>query len=151
MRIWTGSEHCHRHFTDFMLFFAPTKKVYVSWQLVRMSTEVNESETVTWVWNFFPSLLYWNGTWCCPGWVGCQKRKIKRNGWTKSNLKKIRPLFTSSKTILFQSFWYGEDNRKLLQPAANKKLPKKGSLSVYLHSAKNPRFSPIPKYHFVIR
>lgn len=32
-----GSKYCHRHFTAFMLFFAPTKKYVRSWQWLRMS------------------------------------------------------------------------------------------------------------------
>ena len=52
MRIRSGSEYCHRHFTDFMLFFAPTIKLReklttTAHEQIRWA--VNDSATVTWV------------------------------------------------------------------------------------------------------
>ncbi len=104
MRIRPRSEHCHRHFTDFMLFFAPTKKLYVSWQLVRMSIELNESSRrLSREFEILSPPYYAEmGRDVVPDGFG-SKRKIKRNGWTKCNLKKIRTLFHILKSDILKT------------------------------------------------
>lgn len=99
MRIRPGSEYCHRHFTDFMLFFAPTIKLRE--KLTTTAHEQIDEQWTTWLLsrefeNSFPSLLYWNGTWNCPGMGEVQKKgEIKR----QCHLKKIRPLFPNPQKL----------------------------------------------------